>query len=94
MSIRKIKRIIYRKIQKLIFWKRIMYYVQKVRIKNNKVFPAAENEIIEPPDETMWAIYKRGENTPEAICGSSEKAESICETLNNELKKNKKLGWK
>lgn len=95
MKLRKIKIVTYRKIQKLIFWKKIRYYIQRVRIKGNEVIPTEDNEIIELPDKEMWAIYKPGQDGYEAICETKDKVNSICEILNNALKNknNKKLRY-
>lgn len=94
MQLRKIKKVIYQKIKKLIFWKKIMYYVQRVRLKDNKIIIAEDNETIVPPDIEMWAIFKSGEVDFEAICENKDKAISICETLNAKIKNDKKPGFK
>lgn len=94
MKIRKIKITIYRKIQNLIFWKKIMYCVQRVRVKDNVAIPAEDNETIETPDKEMWAVYKAGQTIYEAICETHDKANFICEILNNALKNDKKLRFK
>jgi len=71
MNIRKLKASIYRKLQQLIFWRKILFYV---------------DEVIVPPDFEMWALYKQGADKPHSLHPTVEHAIALQEILNEALK--------
>lgn len=92
MKIRKIKIEIYRKFKKLIFWRKILFYVQRVRLSAKKqIIPVSDNEIIEPPDLEMWALYKQGSVQPKSLHVTQKEATAMQEVLNKLLKQDIKI---
>lgn len=66
MKIKEIKREIYKKLQWLIFWRKLMFTYRRVRLTQEKAIKQVEpTETIDLPDLEMWAIYNSKE---EFVC--------------------------
>ena len=87
MKIRDLKRKIYSKLRQLIFWRKIIFVVKKVkRTPSREVIAVADNELVSHPDWEMWAVYKTGEAQPRSLHFTKEEAQAIAQVLNEDLR--------
>lgn len=101
MGITAYKKKIYQKLKWLIFWRKFMLSIMRVRVtfagtSITKIEPVYDDEIIEPPSLEMWTLYKNGESQPTGgLYTTKEQAIAMQEILNKILKsENKNKGPK
>lgn len=87
MKIKEIKKKIYRNLALLIFWRKHMFFVKRVRVKaSQEVIVVPDGESVDIPDWEMWAVFKTGENKPRSLHFIKEDAMAISSTLTDDLR--------